>query len=111
RTSGEFIFINATRLRLDLDNYASFSNLLTLFRDAGVGSLRVAETVGPRDWLVFLSLVQAPGEEDPEERFQQLTGKLTLANVAAFELGPPAAGAATEGLTERQQAKEVAKRT
>src|ERR1700693_4712197 len=73
--------------------------------------MRIAETVGSRDWLVFLSLVQAPGEEEPEERFQQLTGKLTLASVTAFELGPPPAGAATDGVTERQQAKEVAKRT
>jgi len=41
RASGEFIFINATRLRLDVDNYTSFSNLLSLFRASGVGSLRV----------------------------------------------------------------------
>jgi len=111
RTGGEFIFINATRLRLDLDNYASFSQLLTLFRSAGIGSLRVADAVGPRDWLVFLSLVQAPGDDDPEERFQQLTGKLTLANVTSFELAPPALGAGSEGLTDRQQTKEAAKRT
>src|SRR5580765_3659841 len=30
RMSGEFIFINSTRLRLDLDNFASFSHLLSL---------------------------------------------------------------------------------
>src|SRR5688500_19631164 len=40
RVAGEFIFINATRLRLDLDNYASFSRVLTLLRDAGVGVCR-----------------------------------------------------------------------
>ncbi len=108
RTSGEFIFINATRLRLDLDNYASFSHLLTLFRSGGIGSLRVAETVTPRDWLVFLSLVQAPGEGEPEDRFEQLTGKLTLANVTTLELGPPAGGAE---IGDRQQSKEAAKRT
>ena len=111
RTGGEFIFINATRLRLDLDNYASFSQLLTMFRSAGIGSLRVAETVGPRDWLVFLSLVQAPGDEEPEERFQQITAKLTMANVSAFELAPPSLGGAADGLGERQQTKEAAKRT
>src|SRR5262249_41633656 len=38
RVSGEFMFVNATRLRLDLDNYATFSHLLTLYRSAGVGS-------------------------------------------------------------------------
>src|SRR5581483_9513783 len=30
RMSGEFIFVNQTRLRLDLDNFASFSHLLSL---------------------------------------------------------------------------------
>jgi HD-GYP domain-containing protein (c-di-GMP phosphodiesterase class II) len=110
RTAGEFIFINSTRLRLDLDNYASFSQLLTLFRSAGIGSLRVAETVGARDWLVFLSLIQAPGDDEPDERFQQLTGKLTLANVTSFEFARPAVGGA-DGLGDRHQTKEAAKRT
>jgi hypothetical protein len=29
RASNEFIFVNSTRLRLDLDNYASFSQILS----------------------------------------------------------------------------------
>src|SRR5262249_55072994 len=41
RMSGEFIFVNQTRLRLELDNFASFSHLLALFRISGVGSLTV----------------------------------------------------------------------
>src|SRR5205807_5502818 len=70
RTSGEFIFVNATRLRLDLDNYASFSHLLSLCRRAGLGAQQIASGVTSRDWLVFLSLLQgAPGHEEPEERF------------------------------------------
>ncbi|HEY4657978.1 MAG TPA: hypothetical protein VIH11_00575, partial [Gemmatimonadaceae bacterium] len=32
RVSGEFLFVNATRLRLDLDNYQTFSYLLGQFR-------------------------------------------------------------------------------
>src|SRR5579863_9011713 len=54
RASGEFIFINETRLRLDVDNYTSFSSLLSLFRANGVGSLRVMEGVTAREWLVLL---------------------------------------------------------
>ena len=41
RVSGEFIFVNSTRLRLDLDNYASFSQLLSLFRSSGSASLQL----------------------------------------------------------------------
>ena len=62
RVAGEFIFVNATRLRLDLDNYTTFSNVLSQFRASGVGELRVADTTTPRDWTVFLSFLQAPVE-------------------------------------------------
>ena len=40
RVSGEFIFVNSTRLRLDLDNYTTFSYLLALCRACGVGQYR-----------------------------------------------------------------------
>src|SRR3954447_9421527 len=32
RLAGDFIFVNATRLRLELDNYAAFSHILAQFR-------------------------------------------------------------------------------
>src|SRR4029079_8472732 len=57
KMSGEFIFVNQTRLRLDLDNFASFSHLLSLFRAAGVGAVMVARSVTAKDWLIFLSLI------------------------------------------------------
>ena len=107
RVSGEFIFVNQTRLRLELDNFASFSHLLSLFRASGVGSVTVKDTIGPKDWLVFLSLLQAPGTDEPDERLAQLTEKLDGAGVTAFTLG-----ALTEqGSENREKAKERAKRT
>jgi HD-GYP domain-containing protein (c-di-GMP phosphodiesterase class II) len=109
RASGEFIFINATRLRLDLDNYASFSFLLSLCRQAGVGVIHVREHASPRDWLTFLSLLQAPSREQPSSRLHELTGKLEAAKVTTFELGPP-----TESEDDREfreRSKEAAKRT
>jgi HD-GYP domain-containing protein (c-di-GMP phosphodiesterase class II) len=109
RTSGEFIFINATRLRLDLENYASFSNLLSAFRASGVGVMRVLDGAQARDWLVFLSLLQAPGKEAPPQRLIQLLGKLEQAKVTAFELGAPIEGSDDE--ESKEKAKETAKRT
>jgi hypothetical protein len=41
RVSGEFIFINSTRLRLDLSNYATFGHILTLCKVSGVGAIHV----------------------------------------------------------------------
>ncbi|HKG94134.1 MAG TPA: HD domain-containing phosphohydrolase [Gemmatimonadaceae bacterium] len=109
RVSGEFIFINATRLRLDLDNYASFSHLLSLCRTNGVGFFRVHEGVATRDWLVLLSLLQTPSREPPATRLVQLGGRLEQAAVKAFDLGP---AVETEDDKEfREKAKEAAKRT
>jgi HD-GYP domain-containing protein (c-di-GMP phosphodiesterase class II) len=107
RMSGEFIFVNQTRLRLDLDNFASFSHLLALFRTAGVGTVTIAKTISAKDWLVFLSLLQAPGTDDPVERLLQLSAKLEGAGVKAFALAAPT----EQGETNKEKAKERAKRT
>ncbi|MFL5575363.1 MAG: HD-GYP domain-containing protein [Gemmatimonadaceae bacterium] len=110
RVSGEFIFLNATRLRLDLDNYASFSFLLALCRKAGVGVLRLTQAAPVREWLVLLSMIQAPsGHEDPRERLNDLGARLEGAKVGAFELGPPSD--ADDDREFRELAKAAAKRT
>ncbi|HEX2716714.1 MAG TPA: HD domain-containing phosphohydrolase [Gemmatimonadaceae bacterium] len=108
KVSGEFIFINATRLRLDLDNYASFSHLLSLFKASGIGSLRVHGAPTSRDWLTFLSLLQTPSKEPAAQRLHVLAGKLEAAKILNFELGPTNDAEEEEN---REKAKEVAKRT
>jgi HD-GYP domain-containing protein (c-di-GMP phosphodiesterase class II) len=107
RVSGEFIFINGTRLRLDLDNYASFSRIITVFGEAGMGLFRVHEGSAARDWLVFLSVLQSPGTAEREERLRGIAERLADANVAAFEVGPPSA----VDEEEQEKAREAAKRT
>ena len=109
RVSGEFIFINSTRLRLDLDNYASFSYLLALCRASDVGAVRVLEGAGARDWLTFLSVLQSPSKDAPAARFGQLLGRLEQAGVRTFEFGPPAEG--EDDKEFREKSKEAAKRT
>src|SRR5437879_13824386 len=42
RLQGEVIFVNSTRLRLDLDNYASISHLRGVLRPRGLGPVRIA---------------------------------------------------------------------
>ncbi len=107
RASGEFIFINTTRLRIDLDNYASFSHLLTIFRTNGVGSVQVHEGAATKDWMIFLSLLQGTSQDPIEDRLDKLSAKLEGAGVSALTLGPPTQQAS--GDTEK--AKERAKRT
>jgi len=108
RVSGEFIFLNATRLRLDLDNYASFSHLLSLFRAAGIGSIRIDARATSKDWLVLLSLLQSSsGQDNPSARYSQIHAKLDAANVTAFSIGE----LLPEDGVDHEQAKERAKRT
>jgi HD-GYP domain-containing protein (c-di-GMP phosphodiesterase class II) len=107
RASGEFIFVNATRLRIDLDNYASFSHILSLFRANGVGSVHISDQAGPKDWTIFLSLLQVQNDEPPSDRFETLCEKLASAGVVAFTLGPPTEA----GDDSQERTKERAKRT
>ncbi|MDP9179786.1 MAG: HD domain-containing protein [Gemmatimonadota bacterium] len=109
RFSGEFIFINTTRLRLDLTNYASFGYLLKICRDAGIGVIRVHDDAGERTWRVFLSLLDSSTETDPDERREKIIGQLADAGLTSLELGPP-----QEDLNDTEQAeqtKDAANRT
>ena len=109
RVTSEFIFINQTRLRLDLDNYSSFTQILSLFRSAGVGVARVMPGVWPRDWLVFLSALQTPSSTEAEDRFVDVMERLQTGGVTLIEVGPPS-GVDEDG-DFRERAKEAAKRT
>ena len=109
RVSGEFIFINATRLRLDLTNYASFGYLLRLCREAGIGSIRVHSDATDRAWLVFLSSFDVADGDDPSERRGKIIARLAEAALSSLELGPP-----QEEAIDREQAelfKDAANRT
>lgn len=107
RVSGEFIFVNGTRLRLDLDNYAAFSHLLSVFRVCGIGVLHVNEAVTARDWQVALSLMHTSSDEAPADRLEDIIEKLQAAGIAAFTLSEPVA---EEG-EDRTRAKDRARKT
>ncbi|MEX2177436.1 MAG: HD domain-containing phosphohydrolase [Gemmatimonadaceae bacterium] len=107
RISGEFIFVNGTRLRLDLDNYAAFSHVLSVFRVSGIGVMHVSDAAMARDWQVFLSLAQGGTGMPPQDRLHQIIDKLEGAGIVAFVLAEPA----EESGEERERSKERAKRT
>ncbi len=109
RVSGEFIFVNSTRLRLDLDNYTTFSYLLALCRACGVGVLRVKSKPSSRDWTVFLSFLLSPQGDIPEARFDALLKRLDNTGVLCFEVSPPVETENDQKI--RVESKEAAKRT
>jgi HD-GYP domain-containing protein (c-di-GMP phosphodiesterase class II) len=110
RLSGDFIFVNGTRLRLELDNYASFSHLLTIFRAVDLGVLKVLSGTDRRDWQIFLGVLLSviPKERDPEKIFE-LREKLTRAGITRIDVEPTLE--TEELLAEEEKAKEAAKRT
>src|SRR2546430_1646419 len=57
RMQGEFIFVNSTRLRLDLDNYASFSHILGVLRQSGIGAVRIDEGVERKQLQIFVAML------------------------------------------------------
>jgi HD-GYP domain-containing protein (c-di-GMP phosphodiesterase class II) len=87
RIAGDFIFVNSTRLRLELDNYASFSHILAIFRGYEIGALRVRSGTDRRDWQILLSLLLSlAGRGTPEERQKELQGRLDAAKVMNLEM-------------------------
>ena len=106
RVSREFIFCNATRLRLELDNFASFGRVLALLRGTGIGQMNATPDAQARDWLTFLSLLQSAVGASPEERLADVQERLERAGVQAFALGP-----LTEEADDDDASKETAKRT
>ncbi len=89
RISGEFLFLNATRLRLDLTNYASFGYLLRLCKASGIGSLKVYAGASSRAWLVFLSMLEEQSDESPANRLYEITERLSQTDIKDIEVLPP----------------------
>ena len=110
RLQGEFLFVNSTRLRLDLDNYASFSHILGVFRQCGIGAVRVDEGVDRKQLQIFLSLLlsYAAKEANPNKVFE-LGQKLQDAGVSFISVEAPLE--TDEEAEEEERQKEAAKRT
>jgi HD-GYP domain-containing protein (c-di-GMP phosphodiesterase class II) len=109
RLSGDFIFVNATRLRLELDNYASFSSILATLRAMDIGVLRVRREVTRRDWQAFLSAIIAVADRVPADPYDELAERIGRAGVHGLEI--EAAADSAESLDDLQRAREQAKRT
>lgn len=109
RLSGEFLFINGVRLRLDLTNYASFGYLRRLCNSAGVGLIRVHAGAASRDWLVVLSLFDSATTLDSADRYSEIVSHLDQTGILGVELGPPVEDDADREFAE--EAKRAARRT
>jgi HD-GYP domain-containing protein (c-di-GMP phosphodiesterase class II) len=109
RLAGDFIFVNSTRLRLELDNYASFSHVLAVFRAFEIAALRVRSGTDRRQWQIFLSLLLSQASRPTaDERHKELLERMAVAKVGDLELerGVPEGGSSTSP-EAREASKQV----
>ena len=106
RMTGDFIFVNATRLRLELDNYASFSHILAMLRTFEIGALRVHGHSQRREWQILLSLLLSLSDRgEPADRFEELYERLAAGGVTGVEIER-----ASHTDPDAEQSREAAKR-
>lgn len=108
RAAGEVVFVNDTRLRLELDSYGAFAAVLALWRRVGVGRLSVSRDAGTREWQTLLTLWQGAGGGDPAAQFHDIQERLQRAGVTCFDLGP--ALDEEEDADLREESKAASKR-
>lgn len=109
RLAGDFLFINGTRLRLELDNFAALSNLLTTLSAFDIGVFHTRAGVERREWQALLSIMLSLlAESGVEDRYTALIERLGQANTPHIDFEP--ATDVNEELSA-QEARELARRT
>jgi hypothetical protein len=109
RLASDFVFVNSTRLRLGLDNYASFSHVLGILRQCGVGRIRVDAKVDRREWQGLVSLLLSfSNRADPNKLFE-LQQKMLQASVVNLHVEAPVES--EDDTEDQEKSKEIAKRT
>ncbi len=110
RRVGDYLFVNDTRLRLTLDNYAAVAYVLGLFREAGIGGFSVEGTPDARAWIVLLAFLHSPPMEAPEEqRLMLLESRLAQSGITSFQLSTPndEQGTGDAELDQKERARQT----
>ena len=108
RVSHEFLYVNSVRLRLNLNNYATFSHVLTTLRQCGIGMVDVEQGVQRREWQIFLSQLLAYAPSDGVPDLSGFWQRMTQGGITHILLKPPPEH--DEAFGDSEEAKDVAKR-
>ena len=109
RLSGDFIFLNSTRMRHDLQHFASLSYVYKALRDCCIGAVQVDRAVDRGSWQVFLSLLLSTASEKADlETVAELQVKLASAGILSIRVEPPTGADELQG--DAQVGKGAAKR-
>ena len=111
RLIGDFLFINESRLRLQLSEYVSFAYVANLFRRHGIGRMEFEPGFAREHIAPLLSLLIEGEDRDPEAAFDHFMEAL-LAGSARFVKVEAAREAGHDlDAAEDDRAKEAAKLT
>lgn len=106
RVVGDFFFLNETRLRLDLANFATFGSFAKALNTHGIGVVEIVSGVKLNEWAPFLSmLLRPPTEDDPYGGFMERFERTPVEHISlrpATEVDEP---------MEDEEALTAAKRT
>jgi HD-GYP domain-containing protein (c-di-GMP phosphodiesterase class II) len=105
RVVGDFFFLNETRLRLDLSNFATFGAFASALSRHGIGAVEITHGVQRSEWAPFLSMLLRPPTEDPFGGFMERFAGAPVENIdlrGASEVEEP---------KESEEALTAAKRT
>jgi len=112
QVEAEFIFVNGTRLRLELNSFAFFSHVFSVFRHCGIGAIRIREAVSrPELQLLVGLLVSYVSRTADAGTAVEIGRKLQEAGVTAIIVEPRHAHDAVAGAHDEAGRKEAAKRT
>ncbi|MBI4521135.1 MAG: HD domain-containing protein, partial [Gemmatimonadetes bacterium] len=106
RVVGDFFFLNETRLRLDLSNYATFGMFARSLENHGIGAIHVEAGIERGEWAPFLSLLL--GEPAKEETLAAFNARLARTPVNHITVSPESDEPVDFG---EEEEREAAKRT
>ena len=113
RIRGRLLYLNASRLYLDLDNFASFGLVVAALSDAGVAWVRMEKPAGGGEWETFISEVLRFGAPEPEpegqEGLERLRRALVERGVLNIKVGVPGEGETP--FSNEEERRRVAKQT
>ncbi len=112
KLSGDFLFVNGTRIRQDAESATYFHEIIDVLRRCGVGSFRVDESADRGDWQVFgLTLVNSGVDEPDLDHVQTVREQLVAGGTSKIEIAAPVMADEVEEVEDADQAKQTAKRT
>ncbi len=110
RISGQLLFVNSTRLRLDHKNYASSTHVINTLRRLEVGALNAIHGVDRKQWQVFISVLLSFATRNSSPNiFAELKGKMVHAHISHISVEPPSGGSGE--IQDEELEKDAAKRT